>query len=134
MAKAFGDLFLITNTIARLDNLPETVNEDTRECMLLQLRLDALTRINSDIGTWLEVEYFNGHHSHMIRSGINKCISELKRHMVALTYSYFPYEEFMDSMLAPESGELYKSIVSKVHSSPHAFERIANWKELYKRD
>jgi hypothetical protein len=100
--------------------------------MLLQLRLDALTRIQKDIGTWLEVEYFNISHCQIVRSGITKCLEQLKRHMVALTYSYFPFEEFTDSMLAPENGELYKSIVSRVHSSPNAFDRIENWKELYK--
>jgi hypothetical protein len=31
--------------------------------------------------------------------------------MVALTYAFYPYEEFLDSMLAPTDGDLYKSII-----------------------
>ena len=40
-------------------------------------------------------------------------------------------EEIVDSMIAPQDGKLYDSIVSKVYSAPGAFDRIRNWKELY---
>jgi len=55
----------------------------------------------------------------------------LKRHAVAYTYALSYEEELIDSMLAPTDGQLYKSIVQRVYSSPNAFERISNWKELY---
>lgn len=36
-------------------------NEDTKEALHLLLKLDALTLIYKDIGTWLEAEYFDAH-------------------------------------------------------------------------
>lgn len=51
--------------------------------------------------------------------------------MIRLTYSMLPSEVFADSMLSPENGDLYKSIVNRVYSAPKAFERIENWRELY---
>lgn len=56
----------------------------------------------------------------------------MKRHTVALTYAFNPREDLFESMLAPRDGQLYKSIIQKVYSSPRAFERIASWRDLYK--
>ena len=36
-------------------------NDDTKEALTLLHRLQALTLIHNDIGTWLEAEYFNAH-------------------------------------------------------------------------
>jgi hypothetical protein len=60
-----------------------------------------------------------------------KTNSALKKHAVAYTYSLLYEGDMIDSMLAPSDGQLYKNIVQRVQSSPHAFERISNWKELY---
>jgi hypothetical protein len=49
-----------------------------------------------------------------------------------MTYVLFPTEEMMDSMIAPKDGDLYKSVVSRMYAVPKVFERIDNWKELYK--
>jgi hypothetical protein len=35
-------------------------------------------------------------------------------------------------MIAPDDGDLYKSIVQRVYSAPDVFARPKNWKELVK--
>ena len=45
-----------------------------------------------------------------------------------------PFEDLMDNMLAPENGELYKSIMNKIYTAPRVFERIGKWKDLYDRE
>jgi hypothetical protein len=138
LSKAYANLFIITESINRISALVKgtdksvEVNEDTKESLLLILKLDALTQIHKDIGTWLEAEYFDAHQVQMIRDTINKTMEQFKRHAVAFTYALMPVEDQLDSMLAPQDGELYKSIVSRMYNAPRAFERIENWKELYK--
>jgi hypothetical protein len=44
-----------------------------------------------------------------------------------------PFEDLFDSMLAPNDGNLYKSVVNRIYNAPNAFSRIANWKELYSK-
>lgn len=60
-----------------------------------------------------------------------KYCEQFKRHAVAITYCLPPYDTHFDSMIAPEDGELYKSIVSRIYNAPDAFGRIPNWKILY---
>lgn len=54
-----------------------------------------------------------------------------KKHAVAFTYCFNPAEDLVDSMLAPQDGDLYRSISQRIYASPAAFERIRNWRELY---
>ena len=104
---------------------------DTTESFDLLFKLDALTRLNTNLSTWLEVNYINGDHSQFVRNQIKVCLSGLKRHMIALTHAFTPSEELMDSMLAPQDGDLYNSVVNRIYSAPHAFNRTENWRELY---
>jgi len=39
----------------------------------------------------------------------------------------FPSDDLMDSMIAPNDGNLYESIVSRVFTAPKAFERTKFW-------
>ena len=93
-------------------------NEDTKEVMNLLFRLDALSRIKKGLSTWLEGGYFDGTHVAIIREGIMKTNAAIKRHAVAYTYSLLYDEDLIDSMLAPTDGQLYKSIVQRVQTSP----------------
>lgn len=136
LACAYGDLLLVRYTCERLRALNEGktdagVNSDTKEILNLLLKLDALTRMFKGMSVWLEAEYLDGSHVQIIREGIMKTNEAIKKHAVAYTYSILYDEELIDSMLAPSDGELYKSIVQRVQSSPNAFSRISNWKELY---
>jgi hypothetical protein len=54
--------------------------------------------------------------------------------MIRLTYAMLPSEELFDSMLAPEDGNLYGSVVKRIYSAPNAFTRIGNYKEIYEKD
>lgn len=54
----------------------------------------------------------------------------MKRFSVSLADTMMPVEQLMDSMLAPNDGELYKSIENKIYSSPNVFSRIPIWQEL----
>jgi len=124
LAKAYGELTLLSEFNHNLERTSKT-NEDTKECLALLFRLDALHRINKDIGFWLEHHYFNPDvHPAMIRTNIKDCMTKLKRHMVALTYSFFPREDIFENMIAPRDGDLYKSVVNKVYQAPKAFERL----------
>jgi hypothetical protein len=67
----------------------------------------------------------------MIRDSISDLLPKLKKHAVRLTYCLLPPESMTESMIAPADGNLYKSVVNRIYSSPNAFERIGNWKELY---
>ena len=58
-------------------------------------------RIESGMSTYLETEYFNGSHSTLVKQAIKRCLKDLKRHMIALTYAFYPSEDLVDSMLAP---------------------------------
>ena len=51
--------------------------------------------------------------------------------MIKLTDSFYPPEEYLDSMIAPLDGDLYKSVVNSVYTSPKAFERMESWRSLY---
>ena len=53
--------------------------------------------------------------------------------MVALTYAFPPKEENFESMISPNHGDLYKSVVQKVFTAPKAFDRIESWRDLYKK-
>jgi hypothetical protein len=90
--------------------------------------------MQQDVGTWLEVEYFNATHAQIIKQQITKLCTQLKRHMVALTYAMLPSEENFYSMIAPADGQLYKSVVQRVYSAPGAFDRLPTWKELYNKN
>ena len=67
-----------------------------------------------------------------MRDAYENCLNGLKRHIIRFTYAWMPFEDHMDNMLAPADGQLYKSIVNKIYTRPGAFDRIKNWKELYK--
>ena len=111
LAKAYGELTLVAEFKANLERTQKT-NEDTRECLHLMFRLDALHRMNKDIGFWLESRYIEPEvHPQMIREGIKECLQRLKRHMIALTYSFYPAENLFENMIAPRDGDLYKSVV-----------------------
>jgi len=69
----------------------------------------------------------------MIRDSIKECLQKLKRHMIALTYSFYPVEKIFDNMIAPKDGDLYKSVVQKVFNAPKAFERLEAWRDLYSK-
>ena len=137
LAFSYGDLLLVRYTVERLRAFNDgkldasAANTDTKEILNLLLRLDALTRIFKGMSAWLEGEYLDGSHVQMVREGIMKTNQAIKKHAVAYTYSILYDEDLIDSMLAPSDGELYKSIVQRVQSSPDAFSRISSWKELY---
>lgn len=124
LARAYGDLIVVTEynkTFERIKS--EKPNSDTFECFELLFRLDALTRINTNLATWLEVGYFNQNHAQIVRNQISLTLKALKRHIVSLTYGFAPSEDLTDSMLAPSDGDLYNSVISRVYSAPKAFER-----------
>ena len=134
LARAFGDLIIVKEYSQAAQKISQTsANADTQECLNLLFRLDALTRINTNIGTWLEVSYIKGDHALIVRRQIKETLTALKRHMIALTYAYSPSEDIMDSMLAPKDGDLYNSVINRIYSAPKAFERIDNWKDLYQQ-
>lgn len=126
LAKAYGDL-VAAQELNKALPLSQNENDDTKESMTLLLRLHCLMKIQQDIGLLLETEYFNSNHSQMVRSSIVKICKAFKRHAIKYTYSLPPNEIIVDSMLAPQDGNLYKSVVNRVFTSPKSFERYKNW-------
>ena len=112
-------------------NADQNANADTKECLSLMIKLAAADIIIKDIGTWLEAEYFDSHQVQLLRDTIEQLLSQVKRHVVRLTYCMLPPEHVLESMIAPENGKLYESIINRVFTSPDAFGRIGNWQELY---
>ncbi len=53
LAKAYGELTLLSEFAQNLEKTQKT-NEDTREVLTVMFTLDALHRINRDVGFWLE--------------------------------------------------------------------------------
>ena len=51
--------------------------------------------------------------------------------MIKITDAFYPPEEFFDSMIAPVDGDLYKSVINRVYTSPKSFERMDSWRSLY---
>lgn len=134
LARAYGDLIVVREFVQTVEvSKTEKFNADTAECLELLFRLDALTRVNSGLATWLEVGYLNQNHAQFVRNQISVCLKGLKRHMVALTYGFSPSDDLTDSMLAPLDGDLYNSVVSRVYTAPKAFERSQNWRDLYQK-
>lgn len=133
VAKAYGQLFIMTEGLNQVQAIlnNKDANADTKEAMLLMVQLHALNNIYTDIGTWLEVEYFDTFQVQMIRDAISATLTAFKRHAVAYTYAFSQSEDLVDSMLAPKDGMLYKSISQRIYAGPGAFERIGNWRELY---
>jgi len=116
-----------------LQEILPTLNADTQECLSLLFKLNALQKIQNDIGLFFETAYFDSEHGTFIRNQILKCCSGLKKHIVKLTYGMVVDESYMDSMLAPEDGYLYKSVVNRLFSAPDAFKRTPIWREIYNK-
>ncbi|CDW72715.1 peroxisomal acyl-coenzyme a oxidase 3 [Stylonychia lemnae] len=134
LARAYGDLMVVSDFKEQAEKISiQTKNADTIEGFNLLFKLDALTRINQNIGTWLEVNYLNADHAQSVRKQIKSCLQDLKRHIIQLTYGMAPSEELVDSMIAPNDGNLFESIVSRVFTAPKAFERTEHWRELYQK-
>mmetsp|Transcript_8903 Transcript_8903/g.6664 ORF Transcript_8903/g.6664 Transcript_8903/m.6664 type:complete len:92 (+) Transcript_8903:1728-2003(+) len=90
------------------------MNNDTYEAVSLLFKLNALQKLNQDIGLFFETSYFDQEHASFIRNQILKCCQGLKKHAVALTYGLNSDELYHDSMIAPEDGMLYKSVVNRL--------------------
>ena len=69
----------------------------------------------------------------MIRTEIKRLLHELKPFMIKMSDYVYPSDELNDCMIAPNDGDLYKSIQNQVYSAPGVFSRISNWKELISR-
>jgi hypothetical protein len=104
-------------------------NEDTKECMNLLFKLHCLTRIEADLGTFRDGDYLTSEHGEWVKESILEICSKLKRHVISLTDLFYPYDDMMDSMIAPGDGDLYGSIVNRIYHSGDAFERASNWKD-----
>ena len=133
LARAYGELVMVREFSQAAQKLAGP-NADTVECMQLLFRLFALSRLNTGVGAWLEAGYFTGDHALMIRRQIKACLSQLKRHAIALTYALPPSEDLCDSMIAPGDGDLYNSIVNRVFTAPQAFTRSKHWRMLHQQN
>jgi len=75
LARAYGDLMVVQDFKDYAEKInSKTQNQDTIEGFNLLFKLDALTRINQNIGTWLEVNYLNGDHAQFVRKQIKQCL------------------------------------------------------------
>jgi len=104
-----------------------SLKSDTVTLVHLLFKLSALSHINEDIGTWYEHGYLNADHGEMIRDELKKCLRELKRFAARITDLLPPKDVFLDSMIAPEDGDLYGSIVNRLYHVPDTFTRYSNW-------
>jgi hypothetical protein len=54
----------------------------------------------------------------------------MKRFSISLTDTVLMFED--NCMIAPEHGDLYKSVISRVNPAPGTYERVSNWRDLVK--
>lgn len=106
------------------------LKQDTKIICETLAKLSALYKITKDFTSWLEFGYFTTEHTQMIRKETKRLLVVLKKYAIAITDNFYPPDELMDCMIAPNDGDLYKSIKQRVYSAPGAFQRISNWKEL----
>jgi len=133
LSVAYAQHFMMQTSIDNVLKIlsDPTANADTKECMSLMIKIAGAKMIQDDIAAWLEAEYFSPTQAQMVRDGIEGLLSQAKRHVIRLTYAMLPYEGLIESMIAPEDGRLYESVINRVYTSPDAFGRISNWKEIY---
>jgi hypothetical protein len=62
LARAYGELVMVKEYALATSKITGP-NADTVECMQLLFRVFALSKINANIGLWLEVGYFTGDHA-----------------------------------------------------------------------
>lgn len=137
MALAYGECTLVHFDCVFLSKIQSkekkdflVLKPDTKEIFNLMFQLTTLHRITKDMGVWFEHGYFTPDHGDMIRDHIKLVLSKMKRFAIGITDTMRPGDELLDNMLAPNDGDLYKSIQNKIYSTPKVFERISNWKEL----
>ena len=106
---------------------------DTKRICEILCKLSALFKIQRDFASWLEHGYFTTDHCQMIRGELKRLLEQMKPFAVPLTDYFQPADDFNDSMIAPNDGDLYKSAQTQIYSAPKTFERAANWKELLAR-
>lgn len=126
----FDCIFLSKIQSKEKKDLSIVLKPDTKEIFNLLFQMSTLHKITKDMGQWFEYGYFTPEQGDMIREHIKLVLSKMKRFAIGLTDTMRPGEELLDNMLAPNDGDLYKSIQNKIYSTPKAFERISNWKEL----
>ncbi len=97
------------------------MNTDSVEAFELLLRIDALSIILNNIGILLEGEFIEPSQVQFIRNAFSEVLSKFKRHAIHFTYSMYPPENMMESMIAPSDGDLYKSILKRIYSGPGVF-------------
>jgi hypothetical protein len=95
-------------------------------------QLFCLSAIEADLGTFRDGDFISWEQGEFIKKSILKLCSQLKKHIIPFVESFYPGDELLDSMLAPSDGDLYGSIINKIYTAPKAFERISNWRTLYK--
>ena len=75
-------------------------------------KLNALIKIQKDIGTWYEDGYLNADHGELIRSEIKLLLASMKKYVIALVDFIPPSDDINEIMIAPKDGNLYGSIVN----------------------
>lgn len=137
LALAYGDYisFLFdANLLKKMENREtkdfRQFKPGTKEAIMLLFRLSTLHKIQKDLASWYENDYLTPDHGEMVRDEIKAILPQFKRFAINLTDCMSPEDEENDSMIAPEDGDLYKSIQQRIYSVPGVFERIGSWKEL----
>jgi hypothetical protein len=138
-ALAYGELVMIKESVQRITLYKEgkltefKMNADSVEAFELLLRIDSVTIILHNLAIILEGEFIEPSQVQFIRNAYSQILEKFKRHAIKFSYSMYPPENMMESMLAPADGDLYKSILERVYAGPGVFERSTQWKELIHR-
>lgn len=106
------------------------MKQDTKTVINIFFKLNALFKIQKDIGTWYESNYFTSDHGDMIREEIKVLLGQMKKYVISVVDHIPPSDDLTDVMIAPEDGNLYGHIVQQLYSSPGVFSRISNWQDI----
>ena len=88
--------------------------------------------IEADMGTFRDGDFLSADQGELVKKTILNLCGSLKKHIIPFIETFYPGDWLLDSMIAPADGDLYGSIINKIYSAPKAFERISNWRTLYK--
>ena len=117
LALAYGDyvqVLLDSNFLKKIDSRERKefiyLKPDTKKAFELLFQLSSLHKIERSLVDWLESGYFEKDHIDMIRTEIKRLLHELKPFIIKLSDYVYPSDDMNDCMIAPNDGDLYKSI------------------------
>ncbi|CDW85064.1 acyl-coenzyme a oxidase [Stylonychia lemnae] len=136
LAINYGDYLIVKEFKEKLDKLQfnqdqnSTTQQDTKECLTYLFYLDAYTRLLNGKQYLIISDDINMDGYQFLQDQIHNCLIKLKPHMIRVTDMFPPNDNLFNNILAPQDGDLYKSVHEKIVSDPQVYDKIGIWQEI----